>query len=145
MKRLTALELARRLHRSNTARQFGFLLESASARRVRLRMRVRAHHKQVHNVVHGGILAALVDTAGGLATYMSVPRGARVATIEMKMNFLEPVERGSLIAEARVLRCGKHFSVVDCDVTDSARRLIATALMTFAYSMPEAAGGSRES
>jgi acyl-coenzyme A thioesterase PaaI-like protein len=48
------------------------------------------------------------------------------------------------VAEARVLRCGKHFSVVDCDVTDSAGRLAAPALMTFAYSMPEAAGGSRE-
>jgi uncharacterized protein (TIGR00369 family) len=143
MKRLSARELARRLRRSNTARQFGFVLESAVPGRVRLRMRVRRQHKQVHGVVHGGILAALADTAGGLATYMTVPAGARVATIEMKMNFLEPVEQGLLVAEARVLRCGRHFSVVDCDVTDSARRLVATALMTFAYGMPEAAAGSR--
>ena len=56
----------------------------------------------------------------------------------------ERPSRGALVAEARVLRCGKHFSVVDCDVTDSAGRLAAPALMTFAYSMPEAAGGSRE-
>jgi len=57
---------------------------------------------------------------------------------------LERLSRGGLVAEARVLCCGRHFSVVDCDVTDSAGRLIATALMTFAYSMPEAADGSRE-
>jgi len=62
----------------------------------------------------------------------------------MKMNFLEPVERGSLVAEARVLRSGRHFSMLDCDVTGLAGRLCATALLPFAYSMPEAAGGSRE-
>ncbi len=100
-------------------------------------MRVAAKHKQVHGVVHGGILATLADTAGGLATYMTVPRGTRVATVEMKINFLEPVDRGSLAAEARVLRKGRNFAVVDCEVSDSAGRLVAKALMTFSISLSE--------
>jgi len=37
-------------------------------RRVRLQMKVDARHLQVHGVVHGGVLAALADTAGGLAS-----------------------------------------------------------------------------
>jgi len=125
-------ELARRLKKTNILRFFGFRLMIAEPGRVLLRFRVQQHHLQVHRVVHGGVMATLADTAGGLATYMSVAPGTRVATVEMKINFLEPIERGTVTADARVIRCGRHFSVVDCDVTDSKGRLAGKALMTFA-------------
>ncbi len=125
-------ELTRRLRESEAAKQFGFELEAAEPGRAVVRMRVRPRHKQVHGVVHGGILAALADTAGGVATYMVVPRGTRVATVEMKINYLEPVDRGTVTAVARVLRRGKNFTVVDCEVTDADGQLAAKALMTFA-------------
>ncbi len=124
-------ELRERLHTSNTARQFGFVLGKAEPGRVILQMHVDERHKQVHGVVHGGVIAALADTAGGLATYMACSRGTRIATIEMKINYLEAVEGGILDAEARVVRLGAHVSVVDCDVRDESRRLVAKALMTF--------------
>jgi uncharacterized protein (TIGR00369 family) len=136
MARKAERELARRLRSSNTARQFGFELEAAEPGRAVLRMKVRPRHRQVHGVVHGGILAALADTAGGLATYMSVPRGARVATLEMKINYLEAVERGTLTAEARVIRLGRNFAVVEADVRDQDARLVARALMTFSHQPP---------
>jgi uncharacterized protein (TIGR00369 family) len=129
--RLAKRELARRLDQSNPARQFGFRLEAAEPGRAVVRMRVLARHKQVHGVVHGGVLASLADTAGGLATYMLLPRGARVATVEMKMNYLEPVDRGTVLAEARVLRRGKYLSIVDCEVRDDRGKLVGKALMTF--------------
>ncbi len=128
---LAEKELARRLEDSNTARQFGFQLDAAEAGRAVLRMKVRARHKQTHGVVHGGVLAALADTAGGLATYMVVPRGTRIATVEMKINYLEAVEKGTLIAEARVIRRGKNLAIVDCDVRDEEGKLVAKSLMTF--------------
>jgi uncharacterized protein (TIGR00369 family) len=128
---LAEKELARRLEDSNTARQFGFRLDAAEVGRAVLRMRVRARHKQTHGVVHGGVLAALADTAGGLATYMVVPRGTRIATVEMKINYLEAVAKGTLIAEARVIRRGKNLAIVDCDVRDEKGKLVAKSLMTF--------------
>ncbi len=134
----TQKELARRLRTSNVGTLFGFELQSAGRGRAALRMRVRAKHKQVHQVVHGGVIAALTDTAGGLATYMSVPRGSRVATLEMKINFLEAVDRGTIVAEARILRKGRNFTVVDCDVR-AGRHLVAKALMTFSFSAGSAA------
>ena len=128
---LAAEELRRRLRENNTANQFGFALIVAKRGRVVLKMRVNKGHLQVHGVVHGGVLAALADTAGGLATYMACPPGTRVATIEMKINYLEAVEGGSVTAEAMVVRIGRHVAVVDCDVTDDKRRLVGKALMTF--------------
>jgi uncharacterized protein (TIGR00369 family) len=124
-------ELRRRLAENNTAKQFGFDLLEAKPGKVILRMKVNEHHLQVHGVVHGGVLAALADTAGGLASYMACPPGTRVATIEMKINYLEAVGGGSVTAEAIVVRIGRHIAVVDCDVRDGSRRLVGKALMTF--------------
>jgi uncharacterized protein (TIGR00369 family) len=129
--RLAFVEIRAKLRSSNTARQFGFALAEAEPGRVVLRMRVDKRHMQVHGVVHGGVLAALADTAGGLATYLSLPRVRRVATIEMKINYLESVEGGTVEAEARLIRRGRHVAVVDCDIRDHNRRLIGKALMTF--------------
>ena len=125
-------ELAQRLKRSQTARVFGFACEEAEPGRAVVSMRVTQRHKQVNGVVHGGVLAAMADTAAGLAIYAGLPRGARIATIELKINYLEAVDGGSLLAEARVLRTGRNFSVAECDVRDSHGRLAATALLTFA-------------
>jgi uncharacterized protein (TIGR00369 family) len=129
--RLAVAELKEKLRSSNTAKQFGFVLAEAEPGRVVLRMRVDKRHRQVHGAVHGGVLAALADTAGGLATYIALPRAKRVATIEMKINYLEAVEGGTVEAEARLIRRGRHVVVVDCDIHDHQERLVGKALMTF--------------
>src|SRR6202050_32984 len=122
-------ELRERVRTTNTARQFGFVVQHAERGKVTMRMPVNARHKQVHGVVHGGVLAALADTAGGLATYMACPLGTRVATVEMKINFLEAVEAGSVTAEAEVVRLGRHIAVTDCDLGEDSGRRGAKALL----------------
>jgi acyl-CoA thioesterase len=129
-------ELEARVRETTAGRLFGFVPETIEPGRVVLRLRVQPHHLQVYEVVHGGVIAALADTAGGLATYMSGARHTRVATIEMKINFLEAVERGTVRAEAWLLRRGRNFSVVECDVRDSTR-MVAKALMTFSIGSGE--------
>jgi uncharacterized protein (TIGR00369 family) len=130
MANIAAKELRERLRTSNAAQQLGFKLTRADVGTVALRMRVEERHKQVHGVVHGGVLATLADTAGGLAAYMACG-GRRVATIEMKINFLEAVEGGTVEAKAHVIRRGKHIAVVDCDLHDRNGRLVGKALLTF--------------
>lgn len=134
-KKLTRAELgaiARRLRNTNTTKLFGFEFHAAGGGRAVLGMKVRAHHIQLHNVVHGGILCALADTTGAIAAYTMLPQGTHLATIELKINFLEPVAGGKIIAEARVLRRGRNFVVSDCDIFNPGKVLAAKALMTFA-------------
>ena len=119
-----------RLKKSGTVKQMGITVEEAEPGRVLLKMIVKPHHKQVHGVVHGGVLATLADTAGGMATHTTGLDTPRSATIEMKINFLEAVDKGTVSAEARVVRRGRHIAVIDCDVWDD-HRLVAKALMTF--------------
>ena len=128
---------AERLRHSKPVNHFGFRLAKVERGRAVFRMPVLDLHKQIHRVVHGGVLAMLADTAGGFAAFLAAPRGSRVATIEMKINFLEAVEHGEIKADARVLRQGRNTSVVDCDVTDQDGRLVSKALMTFSIHTPK--------
>ena len=138
--KLSKAELARageRLRHSAPIHHFGFQLAKAERGRAVFTMPVLDKHKQIHRVVHGGVLAMLADTAGGFAAFLASPAGSRVVTIEMKINFLEGVEHGEIRADARVLRQGKTTSVVDCDVKDAVGRLVSKALMTFSVWTPK--------
>ena len=96
-----------------------------------LSMRVDDRHRQIHNVVHGGVIASLADTAGAIAAYTVAALGVELVTIELKINYLLPIADGKVEAEGRVLRAGRNFTVADCDVRNEQGELAAKALMTF--------------
>jgi len=124
-------EVRRRLKESQATQLFGFSLAAAEPGRAVLRLDVRKRHKQIHGMVHGGVLAALADNAAGIAAYSVIPRGRHLVTVELKINFLEPVHEGKILAEGRVLRRGRNFVVAECEIRDEKGRLAAKALLTF--------------
>ncbi len=129
--------VARRALRQSHAIQFlGFSLEVIDRGWAVMQLKAGTRHKQIHGVVHGGILAALADTVGAMASYTVVPQGTAIATIEMKINYLEPVPVGRIRAEANVLRAGRNFVVTECDLFTPAGKLATKALITYG-----AAGG----
>jgi uncharacterized protein (TIGR00369 family) len=126
------LEFARRrMELSNFSVLAGFDVERLYEGGAVLRMNVQEHHRQLHNVVHGGVIAALADTAGAIAAYTVSAEGVELATIELKINYLLPIVAGAVQAEGKVLRAGRNFVVVECDVTNEKAELAAKALMTF--------------
>src|SRR5437667_11184023 len=83
-----------RMKESRSTELLGFDVESVHAGRAIFRLDVKPNHKQVHGVVHGGILAALADTTAAIAAYRPTPRGTEIATVELNINYLEPVRGG---------------------------------------------------
>jgi uncharacterized protein (TIGR00369 family) len=51
--------------------------------------------------------------------------------VELKINFLEPVQGGRIKAEGRVLRTGRNFVVTECEIFNESGALVAKALLTF--------------
>jgi acyl-CoA thioesterase len=127
-------ELGLRIRKGVPGKLFGFELASIERGTAVMTMLVRKRHKQVHGVVHGGILASLADTAGALAAYPLLPRKTRLATVEMKINYLEPVDKGRILAEASILRLGRTLAVVEVEIQDAGGTLAAKALITYAIS-----------
>jgi uncharacterized protein (TIGR00369 family) len=127
-----ATELVRRRMRESRATELlGFDVESVHDGRAIFRLDVRPKHKQIHGVVHGGILAALADTTAAIAAYTVIPRGTELATLELKINYLEPVPGGRVKADAKVLRSGRNFIVTECDIFNETGSLAAKAILTF--------------
>jgi uncharacterized protein (TIGR00369 family) len=123
--------LRRRLKESRATELMGFALDHVESGRAVLRLDVRPRHRQLHGVVHGGILAAMADTAAAIAAYTMLPRGTTLATVELSINYLEPVPEGRVKAEARVLRVGRNFVVAECEIRIQNGSLAAKALLTF--------------
>ena len=129
-KRVTEL-VRQRMKESNSSELLGFDVESVHDGRAIFGMDVRPRHKQIHGVVHGGILAALADTTAAIAAYTVVPKGTELATLELKINYLEPVPGGRIKADARVLRRGRNFVVTECEIYNASGSMAAKALLTF--------------
>ena len=64
--------------------------------------------------LHGGVISALADTAGGLAVWSALedPR-ARVSTIDLRVDYLSPGRQHDLHASATLVRVGKTVGVSD--------------------------------
>jgi uncharacterized protein (TIGR00369 family) len=129
--KLATQMVRQRMKESKAIELLGFDVESVHEGRAIFRMEVRPGHKQIHGVVHGGILAALADTTAAIAAYTSIPREVEIATLELKINYLEPVPGGTVKADARVLRAGRNFIVTECEIYNETGSLAAKALLTF--------------
>lgn len=70
--------------------------------------------------IHGGVISALIDTAGGAAMFSVVNLSDRCSTVDFRVDFLRPAGKADLIATADVLRIGNRMgvtrvTVVGCD------------------------------
>jgi uncharacterized protein (TIGR00369 family) len=76
--------------------------------------------------LNGGVLMALADNIGALCAFLNLPSGAEgTTTIESKTNFLRAVRSGYATAIARPLHVGRRIIVVESDVVDDGKRLVA--------------------
>jgi uncharacterized protein (TIGR00369 family) len=78
---------------------------------------------------HGGPIAAIIDTVGDYALIMSVRRP--LPTINFRVDYLRPAIKTRLITTAKVRRAGKSVGVVDVDVFNEQKALVAVGRATY--------------
>jgi uncharacterized protein (TIGR00369 family) len=87
-------------------------------------------HQQPAGVMHGGASFGLADTAVAAALFTIYGFGQLMLTIEMKMNYLEPIPPGEVVAEAFVLRSSRRSAYAEVDIW-SQGKLAARATTTY--------------
>jgi uncharacterized protein (TIGR00369 family) len=131
---LTAAERAR-LGAAFAAVPFAELLglEFVSAERgtATFALTVRDSLKRMEGILHGGVLASLLDTAAAFAVHTLLPPEGRTVTVDLTVHYLRPVSSGRVEACARVLREGRRLVILSAEATDEAGRLVATATTTY--------------
>jgi len=77
--------------------------------------------------IHGGWVAALLDSAMGCAVHTRLAAGQAYTTVEMKVNFARAVtpQLGTLRCEGRVLTFGSRIATSEGFVRDADGRIVA--------------------
>jgi uncharacterized protein (TIGR00369 family) len=124
-------DLRRRTAASPFHAGFGISIEHAAVGEVRLGWEARPDHRNLQGLVHGGILATLVDIAMGLAVRTAVGPTRRHVTIDLHVQYLRPARPGRLEALGTVVRVGTHVGFAEGTVMDAAGRLLVRASGTY--------------
>ncbi len=111
----------------------GMRLESIAPDRARVAMPYREELATVGDVVHGGALTSIVDTAAMAASWSAHDGSGplRGTTVGLSVDFVAAARGREVTAEARVIRRGKSLCFCDVDVTDADGGLVAKGIVTY--------------
>ena len=141
------LELARRMIAGEIpappiASTLGFTMTAIDEGTARFEMdALPERHANPMGTLHGGVLCDLADGAMGMAFASTLAQGESFTTLELKMNYLKPVWRAHLVADARVIKRGRDVGLIECDVVDDGGALVAHATSTCLVLRGEKASG----
>jgi uncharacterized protein (TIGR00369 family) len=96
----------------------------------RIDLELAQRHLQPFGIIHGGVLATLIDTATFWAGFLRLPDDTGLVNVDLKLNYLKAVSRGRLRAEGRCLRGGRVISYTEASIFDDKDELVAHGTST---------------
>jgi uncharacterized protein (TIGR00369 family) len=107
------------------------LIEVASGRAVFTAMPSEFHYNPL-GVAHGGLAATLLDSAMGCAVHTTLEAGDLYTTIELKINFLRPLQvgTGEVRGVGTVLSSSRNTALAEGRLEGSDGKLYAFATST---------------
>lgn len=96
----------------------------------RIALEIMECHMQPFRMVHGGVIATLIDTATFWAAFLRLPEDNGLVNVDLKLNYLRSVSDGLLIAAGRCLKSGRTLSYAEASLTDAQGALIAHGAST---------------
>ena len=112
-------------------KHLGMKILEAHEGKVKLKLELKDEHMQVYGVIHGGVLASLVDSAIGVAVQSTLADHEGSTTTNLQIMYAKPAQSGQLMAEAQLIRRGKTIVFGECRVSDEADNLIVQGNATY--------------
>ena len=117
-------------------KHLGLKVESfdLAAPKLRFDMRPELVGNPKRQILHGGVISAALDVAGGLAIMLSLADEMdgmpetfpNIGTIDLRVDYLRPGRGKHFIATARIVRKGSRIAVIHMELHNDAGELIAT-------------------
>jgi uncharacterized protein (TIGR00369 family) len=127
-------ELVRDLSKQVAAAPFhawvGTEVLAATEGEVQVAVQADETHRNLQGLVHGGLVAALADTACGLAVRTAVEPGRRHVTVQLNVHYLAAARPGRILAHGRAVRVGGTLAYAEASVTDETGTLVAKGQAT---------------
>jgi len=89
--------------------------------------------------LQGGMLVAIADEAMALALYPLLEKNEGIATIAESTSFIKGVQKGSVLAEARVIKKGRRVAFMEAEVwaDDGEKVLLSRTTASFAITQAQ--------
>lgn len=105
-------------------------LVSVALDRATVKLETGQCHLQPFGIVHGGVMATLIDTATFWSVFLRLPEDAGLVNIDLKLNYLKSIASGTMTAEGRCIRAGRSINYAEASIKDSRGNLIAHGTST---------------
>lgn len=96
-----------------------------------LELDLDASHMSRANRAHGGVLFTMLDSALGRAVLHHLPAGRGCATVEIKINYFRPVQRGRITAHGRMKERTRNLAYAEGEIVNAEGKVLARASGTF--------------
>ena len=113
----------------------GLVLTALEPDRAVLTLPFRPEVTTMGDVVHGGAIATLIDTAGMAAAWAddAVPESASGSTVAMAVSYVDAARGEDLVATATVVRRGRSLCFADVAVRGASGQVVATGQVTHRF------------
>lgn len=114
------------------AHLMGFRFQAVEAGRVQMSLVPDESHYNPMGIVHGGVMATLLDTVMGCSVFTMLPKSRGYTTVNIGVNYIRAitVATGEVFAEGTVVHSGRTTALAQGRVVDAAGKLLATAETT---------------
>jgi uncharacterized protein (TIGR00369 family) len=129
-----------RLRHSAFARWMGITLVGIGDGESELRLDLEPHHLNPGGIVHGGVLATLLDACIGLALRTKLGMSTEHVTIGLDVHYLSPARTGVLVGRGRAVRVGNGVSYGEAELFTEDGTLVAKGAANFLVIRPRRAG-----
>ncbi len=111
---------------------------------VRFPMKEDLSGNSVYGTLHGGVVSAILDITGGFVVFLDLfkrikppltekqlEQFTRIATVDMRVDYLRPGIGKEFVASGYILRTGKKVAVVRTELRNEEQKLIAVGTGTY--------------
>lgn len=120
-----------RVHQIPYAKLLGLELVDLKKGWAEMRLSMDRRHKNYFDSMHGGAISSLIDSVVFMALRPYIPPELVLTTVEMKLNYLRPVNHGALRATARIVHWGRRTMLGEADVFNQQGKLVAKGMVTY--------------
>ena len=114
-----------------------FLELDASQQVIKVEMQARPEFVNPAGLIHGGMLAAMLDETLSPVLAATLGPGEFAPTLEIKVNFITPAKVGRVLGTGRIVNRGRSICFLEGQLHDEHGHLLATAMATSKIRTPE--------
>ncbi len=88
-------------------------------------LKVGTEHLNPFGGIHGGAYASVIDTAAYWAAYCEIEESVGLISIDLKIDYLAPINDGVIISKGRSIKIGKSMCLAEATATDEEGKWLA--------------------